>query len=135
MATYNAWSIPLSDAMKLYDWKSGTEVSTKEQIEGLYGSKGKAYFTTLMKDLNGVIEKPSTTSLDKFARPITRNWKVAKVSANLRVAIQQPTAYIRAGMVMNPKYLAEGLAADVTKLRHGRQMAEEHGAIAKWKRW
>ena len=135
MATYNAWSIPLSDAMKWYNWKSGTEVSTKEQIEGLYGSKGKAYFTTLMKDLNGVIEKPSTTSLDKFARPITRNWKVAKVSANLRVAIQQPTAYIRAGMVMNPKYLAEGLAADVTKLRHGMKMAEEHCAIAKWKSW
>lgn len=135
MATYNAWSVPLSDAMKWYNWKSGTDVSTKEEIEGLYGRKGKDYFTTLMKDLNGVIEKPSTTSLDKFARPITRNWKVAKVSANLRVAVQQPTAYIRAGMVMNPKYLAEGLAADVTKLRHGMKMAEEHCAIAKWKSW
>ena len=135
MATYNAWSIPLSDAMKWYNWKSGTEVSTKEQIEGLYGRKGKDYFTTLLKDINGMSEKPSTTGLDKMTRTITRNWKVAKVSANLRVAIQQPTAYIRAGMVMNPKYLAEGLAADVTKLRHGMKMAEEHCAIAKWKSW
>lgn len=135
MATYNAWSIPLSDAMKWYNWKSGTEVSTKEQIEGLYGRKGKDYFTTLLKDINGMSEKPSTTGLDKMTRTITRNWKVAKVGANLRVAIQQPTAYIRAGMVMNPKYLAEGLAADVTKLRHGMKMAEEHCAIAKWKSW
>lgn len=135
MATYNAWSVPLSDAMKWYNWKSGTDVSTKEEIEGLYGRKGKDYFTTLMKDINGVSAKPSTTGLDKMTQTLTRNWKVAKVSANLRVAVQQPTAYIRAAAVMDPRYLAEGLAADLTKLKHGMQMAEEHCAIAKWKSW
>lgn len=135
MATYNAWSVPLSDAMKWYNWKSGTDVSTKEEIEGIFGKSGKSYFTTLMQDINGMSAKPSTTGLDKFTKEVTRNWKVAKVSANLRVAVQQPTAYIRAAAVMNPKYLAEGLAADVTKLRHGMQMAEEHCAIAKWKSW
>lgn len=135
MATYNAWSVPLSDAMKWYNWKSGTDVSTKEEIEGIFGKSGKSYFTTLMQDINGMSAKPSTTGLDKFTKEVTRNWKVAKVSANLRVAIQQPTAYIRAAAVMNPKYLAEGLAADVTKLRHGMQMAEDHCAIAKWKSW
>ena len=135
MATYNAWSVPLSDAMKWYNWKSGTDVSTKEEIEGVFGKGGKSYFTTLMQDINGMSAKPSATGLDKFTKEVTRNWKVAKVSANLRVAVQQPTAYIRAAAVMNPKYLAEGLAADVTKLRHGMQMAEEHCAIAKWKSW
>lgn len=135
MATYNAWSVPLSDAMKWYNWKSGTDVSTKEEIEGIFGKSGKAYFTTLMQDINGMSAKPSTTGLDKFTKEVTRNWKVAKVSANLRVAVQQPTAYIRAAAVMSPKYLAEGLAADVTKLRYGMQMAEEHCAIAKWKSW
>lgn len=135
MATYNAWSVPLSDAMKWYNWKSGTDVSTKEEIEGIFGKNGKSYFTTLMQDINGMSAKPSTTGLDKFTKEVTRNWKVAKVSANLRVAVQQPTAYIRAAAVMNPKYLAEGLAADVTKLRHGMQMAEDHCAIAKWKSW
>lgn len=135
MATYNAWSIPLSDAMKWFNWKSGTDVSTKEQIEGIYGRKGKSYFTTLLQDINGMSASPSSTGLDKLTREVTRNWKVAKVSANLRVAIQQPTAYIRAGAVMDPKYLAQAIAADVTKLRHGMQMAEEHCAIAKWKSW
>lgn len=135
MATYNAWSIPLSDAMKWFNWKSGTDVSTKEQIEGIYGRKGKSYFTTLLQDINGMSASPSSTGLDKLTREVTRNWKVAKVSANLRVAIQQPTAYIRAGAVMDPKYLAQALAADVTKLRHGMQMAEENCAIAKWKSW
>lgn len=135
MATYNAWSVPLSDAMKWYNWKSGTDVSTKEEIEGVFGKGGKSYFTTLMQDINGMSAKSSATGLDKFTKEVTRNWKVAKVSANLCVAVQQPTAYIRAAAVMNPKYLAEGLAADVTKLRHGMQMAEEHCAIAKWKSW
>ena len=135
MATYNAWSVPLSDAMKWYNWKSGTDVSTKEEVEVLYGKKGKEFFTTLIKDINGVVQKPAATGFSKILKPITRNWKVAKVSANLRVAVQQPTAYIRAAAVMNPKYLVEGLAADVTKLRHGMQMAEDHCAIAKWKSW
>lgn len=135
MATYNAWTVPLKDAMKWYNWKSGTDVSTKEEIERIFGKSGKSYFTTLMQDINGMSAKPSSTGLERFAKAVTRNWKITKVSANLRVAVQQPTAYIRAAAVMDPKYLAEGLAADVTKLRHGMQMAEEHCAIAKWKSW
>ena len=61
MATYNAWAIPLSDAMKWYNWHDGVEVSTKEQIESIGGSRGKAYFTTLMQDINGMSAAPSST--------------------------------------------------------------------------
>lgn len=135
MATYNAWCIPLSDAMKWYNWKSGTDVSTKEQIERLYGSKGKNFFTTLMQDVNGMTARASSTSYEGLVGTVTKNWKIAKVSANWRVVIQQPTSYLRAMAVMNPKYLMQALAADVTKLRHGMKMAEEHCAIAKWKSW
>lgn len=135
MATYNAWCIPLSDAMKWYNWKSGTDVSTKEQIEQLYGSKGKKFFTTLMQDVNGMTARASSTNTEGLVGTATKNWKIAKVSGNWRVVIQQPTSYLRAMAVMNPKYLMQAMSTDLTKLNRGMKMAEEHCAIAKWKSW
>lgn len=135
MATYNAWAIPLSDAMKWYNYHGENEISTKEAIDGVYGAKGKKFFQTLMQDINGVSAAPSQTGYGRLTKTMVRNWKVAKVGANLRVAIQQPTAYTRAAAVISPKYLTAALAYDVGRLKQGMERAESHCAIAKWKSW
>ena len=135
MATYNAWAIPLSDAMKWYNYHGENEISTKEAIEGVYGANGKKFFQTLMQDINGVSAAPSQTGGARFAKTMVRNWKVAKVGANLRVAIQQPTAYTRAAAVISPKYLTAALAYDVGRLKQGVKRAESNCGIAKWKSW
>ena len=135
MATYNAWAIPLSDAMKWYNYHGENEISTKEAIDGVYGEKGKKFFQTLMQDINGVSAAPSQTGGARFAKTMVRNWKVAKVGANLRVAIQQPTAYTRAAAVISPKYLTAALAYDVGRLKQGMERAESNCGIAKWKSW
>ena len=135
MATYNAWAIPLSDAMKWYNYHGENEISTKEAIDGVYGAKGKKFFETLMQDINGVSAAPSQTGDARFAKTMVRNWKVAKVGANLRVAIQQPTAYTRAAAVISPKYLTAALAYGVGRVKQGRKRAENNCAIAKWKSW
>ena len=135
MATYNAWAIPLSDAMKWYNYHGENEISTKEAIDGVYGAKGKKFFQTLMQDINGVSAAPSQTGYGRLTKTMVRNWKVAKVGANLRVAIQQPTAYTRAAAVISPKYLAAALAYDVGRLKQGKKRAESNCAIAKWKSW
>ena len=135
MATYNAWAIPLSDAMKWYNYHGENEISTKEAIDGVYGEKGKKFFQTLMQDINGVSAAPSQTGDTRFAKTMVRNWKVAKVGANLRVAIQQPTAYTRAAAVISPKYLTAALAYDVGRLKQGMERAESNCGIAKWKSW
>ena len=135
MATYNAWAIPLSDAMKWYNYHGENEISTKEAIDGVYGAKGKKFFQTLMQDINGVSAAPSQTGGARFAKTMVRNWKVAKVGANLRVAIQQPTAYTRAAAVISPKYLTAALAYDVGRLKQGMERAESNCGIAKWKSW
>ena len=135
MVTYNAWAIPLSDAMKWYNYHGENEISTKEAIEGVYGTKGKKFFLTLMQDINGVSAAPSQTGYGRLTKTMVRNWKVAKVGANLRVAIQQPTAYIRAAAVISPKYLTAALAYDVGRLKQGMERAESNCAIAKWKSW
>nr|DAE82950.1 MAG TPA: nuclease [Caudoviricetes sp.] len=135
MATYNAWAIPLSDAMKWYNYHGENEISTKEAIDGVYGAKGKKFFQTLMQDINGVSAAPSQTGYGRLTKTMVRNWKVAKVGANLRVAIQQPTAYTRAAAVISPKYLTAALAYDVGRLKQGVERAESNCAIAKWKSW
>ena len=135
MATYNAWAIPLSDAMKWYNYHGENEISTKEAIDGVYGENGKKFFQTLMQDINGVSAAPSQTGGARFAKTMVRNWKVAKVGANLRVAIQQPTAYTRAAAVISPKYLTAALAYDVGRLKQGVERAERNCGIAKWKSW
>ena len=135
MATYNAWAIPLSDAMKWYNYHGENEISTKEAIEGVYGAKGKKFFQTLMQDINGVSAAPSQTGYGRLTKTMVRNWKVAKVGANLRVAIQQPTAYTRAAAVISPKYLTAALAYDVGRMKQGMERAESNCGIAKWKSW
>ena len=135
MATYNAWAIPLSDAMKWYNYHGENEISTKEAIDGVYGAKGKKFFQTLMQDINGVSAAPSQTGYGRLTKTMVRNWKVAKVGANLRVAIQQPTAYTRAAAVISPKYLTAALAYDVGRLKQGVERAESNCGIAKWKSW
>lgn len=133
MAKYDALALPILDAMKWYNYRekqkleNGHVLTTTVQrsIEQAYGKDANKYFTTFIKDLNGVNEGGRG---EGFAKKMLSNYKVAAVAANLRVALLQPTAYVRAVGVMNPKYLAKGFAA-----KNGYKEAEAHSGIALWK--
>ena len=133
MAKYDALALPILDAMKWYNYRekqkleNGHVLTTTVQrsIEQAYGKDANKYFTTFIKDLNGVNEGGRG---EGFAKKMLSNYKVAAVAANLRVALLQPTAYVRAVGVMDPKYLAKGLSA-----KSGYKEAEAHSGIALWK--
>ncbi len=130
MATYNAFVVPLSDAMKWYNFRGkdgDTPYSVKQSIERVSGKSGQRYFMNLIRDINGT--GSSSYKLD-IADALTRNAKAAAVGANLRVVVQQPTAYIRAASEISPKYLA----AAVFK-RSGIKKAFQYCPIAQWKAW
>ena len=130
MATYNAFVVPLSDAMKWYNFRGkdgDTPYSVKQSIERVSGKSGQRYFMNLIRDINGT--GSSSYKLD-IADALTRNAKAAAVGANLRVVVQQPTAYIRAAAEISPKYLA----AAVFK-RSGIKKAFQYCPIAQWKAW
>ena len=64
------------------------------------------YFKKLIKDINA----ESVNGIEsQIASTLVSKMKAASVGGNLRVAIQQPTAYIRAAAVMNPKYMAQAV--------------------------
>lgn len=136
MSAYSAYAVPVTDAMKWYNALSFEEKDdgyiaisgTKQSIERAFGNDGKAYFEKFILDLNGSSDSKNAGGAGEEA--LIRNFKVAAVGANIRVAIQQPTAYLRAAAVMNPKYLLKGLLS-----KPASKEAIDNCPIAKWKSW
>ena len=137
MAKYNGLGLPMLDAMK---WMSYTVLDEKDPESGqygyesmqkaaerAYGKEARNYFVTFLKDLNGVREGGRG---EEFGSKILSNYKVAAVGANLRVAVLQPTSYVRAAAVIDKKYLAQGLKMNN---RAGREEAEKYSGTAVWK--
>jgi hypothetical protein len=134
MAKYDALALPILDAMKWYNYRekqkleNGHVLTTTVQrsLEQAYGKDANKYFTTFIKDLNGVNEGGRG---EGFAKKMLSNYKVAAVAANLRVVLLQPTAYVRAVGVLDPKYLAKAF----TEGWRAYEEAEAHSGIALWK--
>ncbi len=135
MANYSGYAIPLTDAMKWFNYNEKTEMdndtikfdSVKEQIERAYGTKAQSYFTKLVLDLNGSSTK-ADSAIDQATSKLVSNWKAAAVGGNLRVAIQQPTAYVRAAAVMDAKYLIKAFG-----MKPGINDCLKYSRIAQWK--
>lgn len=137
MAKYNALALPILDALKWYNYKERTNVNglvytdtVQRSVETAYGRTAQKYVVTLLKDLNGKHEGGTSRS-DAVTKRMVSNYKAAAVGANLRVAIQQPTAYVRAAQEIDAKYLAAAL-----KPGSGKQSSEEmnkYSGIATWK--
>lgn len=128
MTSYAAYTIPLDDAMKWYNYKNGNQ-TVQRSIESLMGKGGKAWFTDFIRALNNA--QDMTGGMD-FADTMIRNAKVAAIAANLRVIIQQPSAFARAIEAIDPKYL---LNVNNLNVMQGAREAQEHSSIARWKNW
>lgn len=128
MSMYNSFAVPIIDAMKWYNYmdvKSGKSV--KQGIERVYGKGGHAYFVKLIEDISAA-NRPEFESA--FARSVMKKYKIAAVGANLSVVIQQPTAYIRAMAMVDPKYMAKALLH-----KPAVQRSKQYAPIALWKSW
>lgn len=138
MAKYNALVIPIVDAQKWYNYKDSTKNETgqvntrtvQRAMTKAYGQSANRYVVQLLKDLNGV--KESGARGEVFAGKMISNYKRAAVAANLRVALLQPTAYVRAAAVLDYKYLAKAFG-DRTGTRQATAEMLEHSGIALWK--
>lgn len=134
MIDYAAWLAPMEDANRFFNfqWRNdaGKPIMT---VKGLLNEKGgegaQNYWMKLMGDIqNGIGTKdfePITGAMGKFVG----KFKGASVGANIRVVIQQPTAFFRAAAVLDPKDMAKGMTGGVTK-GSGWEKALEHSPIA-----
>lgn len=132
MSTYNAYVIPLSDLNKVFNYRDARDtvgrISIKEEIDRAFGKKGNAYIDRLVQDINGgIIQDQGITD------NLVAAWKTSAIAGNLRVAIQQPTAILRAMSEINPKYLLRGI---ITNTRKGQwKQMTNYAPIVLWKDW
>lgn len=132
MSTYNAYVIPLSDLNKVFNYRDARDtverISIKEEIDRAFGKKGNAYIDRLVQDINGGIIQDQG-----IADNLVAAWKTSAIAGNLRVAIQQPTAILRAMSEINPKYLLRGM---ITNTRKGQwKQMTNYAPIVLWKDW
>lgn len=134
MIDYAAWLCPMEDANRLYNFQfRDSEGNLIQTVKGFLEEKGgqgsQQYWQKLMGDIqNGIKTKDFEPLTDKFARGIG-SFKGAAVGANVRVVIQQPSAFFRASAVLDPADMARGLTGGVTK-GNGWEKALTHSPIA-----
>ena len=134
MLTYAAWLGPMENLRRLQNYvyrdedgqRTGT---TRAVIERVFGRTGNRYLDQLADDLNQGI--PASNSGNVFER-LTANYKVASVSANIRVFAQQPSAVLRALDQVSPGDFLLGLAR--TKPGTWKKVMK-YAPIARWKDW
>lgn len=126
MAVYNAYMLPLSDLQKWYNYNVPGTGNIKEMLDRRLGKGALRYIENLMLDINSGGNSETATT-----KELTRAMKSAAVGANLRTAIQQPTAYIRAAAEIDPKYLIKGLKVRTDSW----DMIKKYAPIAQWKDW
>lgn len=132
MSTYAAWLGTNEDINRLINFKymdDDLEVrdTVKRLLESVYGKNGEAYLNNLLGD----IAQGTKAGEDKaITETLTGNWKAAKVGANLRVVVQQPTSILRALDMLDPKYFVAG-----GSIKKGWEKAKKYSQIAQWKDW
>ena len=144
MNLYNSYLVPITDFMKVLNYthtfENGDVLTVKEAIEQAYGKDMLKYILNLMKDING-IKGENRGGLEGIMNKALGRAKRTAVFGNIRVALQQPTAIVRALVEINPKYLKAVLAKDSIKglvpETTTKTMEElwKYCPIAQWKAW
>lgn len=122
MSAYNAYAVAMTDMQRWFNTPG-----VKTEIERAFGTNGTRYITDLMKQINGTADNGKTFG---GVPKLVSHAKAAAVGANLSVAIQQPTAYVRAADMISPKYLREGLFQ-----KSDQELVKKWCPIAEWKSW
>jgi hypothetical protein len=129
MIQYNAMALPVLDMFKWMNChgmdENGNEFSVSTSVKETFGDDAWGYIKTFMQDINGSTKK---STRDNLAIRFFKNAKIAKVANNIRVAALQFTSYVRAGAVMDNKYLLRALAHKPKPSK-----AKEWCGIALWK--
>lgn len=128
MAAYSAYLNPIENLNKVLNWQTrhdGNWRSVRESIRMVGGQNAISYLNTFIRDVNGQVR----TEQNPYSQLMGKA-KAAAIAGNLRVVVQQPTAWGRAAAIIPPQYMIGGLVGkvDTGKMR-------QYAPIAQWKDW
>ena len=121
MTDYASWLCAMEDINRLFNYQfrdeegNPTGKSIKSLLDRVGGPNSQAYWHNLMEDIQNGINARSDTASGYLIDKTIGGFKGAAVGANIRVVIQQPTAFFRAAAVLDPQDMARGLARGVTR--------------------
>lgn len=134
MIKYATLLAPMEDINRLYNYRyrdsSGnlTGRNMQQVLSSVYGDAAQKYWLNLMRDMqNG--QKKSGLATARMIEKYVGSYKGAAVGSNWRVVIQQPTAFFRAAVILDPENMAKGIAKGVTD-GNGWDKARNWAAIA-----
>lgn len=131
MTSYASYFPAIIDMQKVYNFADENGDSVHRELSRVMGKGGTEYYMNLLRDLNG--SRGGSNFIDKLAQGFSGPYKGSMVLANARVAAQQPTAYLRALNVIEPKYLAQGLTLPKSEANTEWENAKKYAPIAQWK--
>lgn len=115
MIEYSVGLAVMEDAERLFNFTyEDTGKTVKDLLDTVGGTGSQRYWTRLMEDFQNGIKERSDTEVWPMIGGAIGKFKATRVAANFQVIIQQPTAWVKAMLVLNPKHMIEGLAKGAT---------------------
>ena len=125
MSMYHAFVLPLEDFTRVFNYKTKTDaqskpMSTKQTLSDAHGDGAITYIRNFLTSLNGGVRVQNVGIVSKF----TSLTKKSAVLASASVAIQQPSAIIRAMAYINPIYFVASTHKSINLINHKKVWAE-----------
>lgn len=124
MSMYHSFVLALEDFRRVYNYrtKTDTELETmdiKAVLETAYPGATK-YISKFLKDMNGGVRGETVG----WAEKLTSLAKKGAVLGSASVAIQQPSAVMRAMAYVNPKYFVTTTHKSINLAKHNKDWTE-----------
>ena len=124
MSMYHSFVLALEDFTRVYNYKTKTDakvetMDTKATLETAYAGSTK-YISKFLKDMNGGVRSETVG----WAEKLTSLAKKGAVLGSASVAIQQPSAIMRAMAYINPKYFVTTAHKSMNLAKHKQDFAE-----------
>ena len=153
MAQYNAFALPVVDAIKWFNYQQKSEAdedgkrivlgSVRDQMDRVYGvpeesrpgsgrqGYAQTFVTNILRAFNGTEAQGVPT--DSAGIDMLHRYNVAQVAYNLRVVVQQPLAITRAALLIDYGSIIKGMKLNPAVIRKNIEEMNRYSGIAAWK--
>lgn len=153
MAQYNAFALPVVDAIKWFNYQQKSEPdengsravlsSVRDQMDRVYGvpeetrpgsgrqGYAQTFVINILKAFNGTEAQGVPT--DTTGLNALRQYNMAQVAYNLRVVMQQPMAIARAAQILDYTSIFKGMKLNSKAIQRNIAEMQKYSGIAAWK--
>ena len=153
MAQYNAFALPVVDALKWFNYQQKSDpdengkrevlASVRDQMDRVYGvpeesrpgsgrqGYAQTFVINILKAFNGTETQGIPT--DQTGVAFNRQYNMAQVAYNFRVVVQQPMAITRAALLVDYRSIMKGMKLSPKAIKANIEEMNKYSGIAAWK--